>query len=390
MRRPSLPSVAATILLLAVAAVPASAGQKCRQLQQPTFAELTAPGPYPVGRRTYTFVDASRPTMPNGDYPGAPDRTLVTEVWFPGSAGGALLDGAPYPVVVHSHGFLDNRLGETYLAEHLASHGYVVAAPDYPLSNRGAPGGATVTDVANQPGDWSFVLDSVLALGNDPASPLHGAADGERVAATGLSLGGLTTLLVTFHVDLRDPRIDAAASLAGLGCQFTRRFYRTTAAPLLLVHGDDDLLVPWKADARKGYRSGRNRLLLTLRDASHTGFSEYATAFDQSQHQDRIGCAAISAALDLTDATTEGLLGALGGKRAGISPRADQCPLPCDGSVPLVEPPMSADRQHEVTKAAVLAFLDGQLRGDTADTCFLRRTLRTENDDLTVKAKGKL
>jgi predicted dienelactone hydrolase len=385
--RPSPLRIGATILLLVVAAMPASGGQKCRRLEQPTLADLAAPGRYPVGRRTYTFVDPSRPTKPNGNYPGAPDRTLVTEVWFPGSAGGALLDGAPYPIVVHSHGFLDSRLGEAYLAEHLASHGFVVAAPDYPLSNGGAPGGPTVTDVVNQPGDWSFVLDSLLAVANDPASPLHGAVDGGRVAASGLSLGGLTTLLATFHVDLRDPRIDAAVSLAGPACQFTRRFYRTTRAPVLFLHGDDDLLVPWKDNARKGYRSGRNRILLTLHDASHTGFSGFATAFDQSLHHDRIGCAAIAPNLDPGDVT---FLAALGGKAAGISPHADRCPLPCDGSVEMVEPPMPAARQHELTKVAVLAFLDGQLRRDAAATCFLRRTLRTENEDLRVKSKGKL
>jgi len=372
------------LLLAASAAAPALAGRKCRALELPTLAELSAPGPYAVTRRTVTLVDTSRPTMPNDEYPGAPTRRLVTELWHPSSPGGALL-----PVVVHSHGYLDNRVGEAYLTEHLASHGYVVAAPDYPLSNGGAPGGATVLDVPRQPGDWRFVLDAVLAMGADPESPLFGAVDGERVGATGLSLGGLTTLLVTYHKELRDPRIDAAVSLAGLACPFTPKFYKTTKAPVLLLHGDGDLLVTWKDNARKAFRQGTNRVLMTLHDASHTGFSGFATVFDQAQHHDRIGCSAINAALDPDDVAGGGLTTALGGKAVGISPRLDACGLPCDGTVEMVEPPMTAVRQHALTKGAVLAFLDARLRGDAAAACFLRKSLATDNDDLSIKAKGK-
>jgi hypothetical protein len=32
---------------------------------------------------TVTLVDSSRPTPPNGSYAGAPDRTLVTDIWYP-------------------------------------------------------------------------------------------------------------------------------------------------------------------------------------------------------------------------------------------------------------------------------------------------------------------
>src|SRR5262245_12175666 len=69
-----------------------------------------ATGTYAVGVRTATFVDPSRPTPANRSYPGAPDRTLVTEIWYP-SAGtpGALVRDAPissaagaFPLVVSS------------------------------------------------------------------------------------------------------------------------------------------------------------------------------------------------------------------------------------------------------------------------------------------------
>src|SRR4030095_12425651 len=66
----------------------------CDQVQG-SFAEIeadiadrntqtyTAFGPYGAGVRTVTLVDSSRPTSANGTYPGAPDRTLVTDIWYP-------------------------------------------------------------------------------------------------------------------------------------------------------------------------------------------------------------------------------------------------------------------------------------------------------------------
>jgi predicted dienelactone hydrolase len=120
-------------LALLVGAGTVHAGQKCRDVPPRTSSELLAPGPYAVGQTTLTFVDTSRRTAASGPCAELPARTLVTEVWFPAtSPGGALLDasGAPYPLIVHSHGLSDLRTGEEYLAEHLASWGYVVASAD--------------------------------------------------------------------------------------------------------------------------------------------------------------------------------------------------------------------------------------------------------------------
>src|SRR5262245_59492662 len=40
-------------------------------------------------------------------------------------------DGGPYPVVVFSHGFSANAVWYSHLPEHLASHGFVVVAPEH-------------------------------------------------------------------------------------------------------------------------------------------------------------------------------------------------------------------------------------------------------------------
>ena len=157
---------------------------------------------YGVGVRTETFVDRSRPTNANGSYPGAPTRTLPTTIWYPaeGTPGPTEQPNAPayddrrFPLLVFSHGFTASGPAYGLLLRRIASAGYVVAAPTFPLSNGGAPGGPRLADVFNQPADVSFVIDQMLAANADPASAFHGTIDPDRIGVGGHSLGAITTL----------------------------------------------------------------------------------------------------------------------------------------------------------------------------------------------------
>src|SRR6185503_19480746 len=100
-----------------------------------------AVGPFAVAQTELEWIDATRPTAANGDYAGAPERRLAVALWHPIAAPGR------HPLLVYSHGFMSSRYGGRYLAEHLASYGYVVVAADFPLSHFGAPGGPYVGDV---------------------------------------------------------------------------------------------------------------------------------------------------------------------------------------------------------------------------------------------------
>jgi len=374
---------AATIAILLPHPDESLAANPCTMALGRTTADFTSPGPFSVGSSTYTFVDASRPTAPNGDFPGAPDRTLVTEVWYPATIAGrdtpVDTSAGPYPIVVHSHGFLDNRVGEIYVGEHLASHGYIVAATDYPLSNGAAPGGATITDIHNQPADASYVINQTLALfGPD--------ADADRIGASGLSLGGLTTHLLTFHADLRDPRIDAAIAMAGPACMFTGKFFKTSTAARLILHGNSDLIVPFKKNGKRAFRGGKGRRhLVELDVGSHTGFTAFAPFFDPEVHYDAIGCDAVLGSID----TDEGGFTGLGGKEVGVNTNPRRCPLACPDGIPPF-PSMLADRHIELTRASVLAFFEAYLRDDLAANCFIGKPMDAENADVDTKAKGRL
>ena len=215
-----------------------------------------ADGSFAVGTTNFTFVDTSRPTAENKGAPAKDSRTLRTAVFYPieGPIGNPARSGAPpiagrrFPLIVFAHGLTAIARIYTVILQAWAEAGYVVAAPDFPLSSGTAPGGANKDDVVNQPADESFVIDQMLLLDGDPASLLHGAIDRDRIGASGQSLGGMTTFGVAFNTCCRDPRIDAAVPLAGSLILFPAGEYDPDIGPpVLIVHGDADESVPYES-----------------------------------------------------------------------------------------------------------------------------------------------
>jgi predicted dienelactone hydrolase len=381
-------SARAVGLLAASLVVPtqAWAGSPCRRAPIRDTVFFATPGSHGVGVRTLHLVDDTRPLPANQAFPGAPARPLDTEVWYPAAAtgSGALRDApldrsaAPYPLILYGHALSDHRRGEAYLTEHLASHGFVVAAVDFPLGKIGAPGGATPADIANQPGDLRAVLDQLLG----GAGGFADALDGERVGASGLSLGAATVLLLTYHRDLRDIRIRAVLPLAPpFSCAFTRGFYRGVRVPLLLVHGDADALVTLEENSRRVFARARGaRTLVTLRGGSHLGFTGFATALPPDEI-DVLGCTVL-----LSTVGPEPALPALpGGRRAGISTDPGACAPPC--RTPVVGPILDATRQHDLTRAVSAAFFASALNDDPGARCWLARGLARENADVRATSR---
>jgi predicted dienelactone hydrolase len=277
-----------------------------------------------------------------------------------------------------SHGYADFRTGEAYIAEALASRGYVVAAPDFPLTNL-ASNPRDPLDVANQPGDVRFVLDQVLALAKTRDAWLAGRIDRHRIAASGLSFGGLTTLLVTFHPTLRDRRIRAAVALAPASCSLDERFYRAARPPLLMVQGTQDLLLPIEANSARTYAFARSpRELVMLEDATHSAFAGLITAPADESYDATFGCPLVVAEFGANWSR----LPALDDPANGID--VSGCGFPCQGPVP-TNPPMQATRQHALTQATVVAFLESTFRKSRPARCFVRQGLAAENPDVHVE-----
>ena len=113
-----------------------------------------------VGVTTETFVDTGRPTAANDDCKKIPSRTLPTTILYPATGdpsadalAGAAPDpsGAPYPLIVFAHGYSASPQVYEPLLRHWAAAGYVVAAPQFPLSSSASPCGAVAGDWCTSP-----------------------------------------------------------------------------------------------------------------------------------------------------------------------------------------------------------------------------------------------
>ncbi|MBN7796416.1 alpha/beta hydrolase family protein [Parahaliea mediterranea] len=330
------------------------------------------PGPLSVAHYDTVFEDRSRATSANKDYPGADSRRLEATVWHP-----AVTDAGPHPLLVYSHGYSSNRRGGAYLAEYMASLGYVVAAIDFPLTNMYAPGGPWVRDVVNQPADVRFVIDRILQDAATPDHPLAGLVDPGRIGVFGLSLGGLTTELVAFHPEMRDPRVGAALSIAGPTSMLAPAFFRQRAGlPFLMLAGDIDALVPWDSNAAPIPGKLPGAELVTVRGASHTGFAGPAAWMRWMDNPDALGCYIVTR--NIGEDMDEPWFELIGSPEQGVIADGENELCRVD---PLPEA-MNVLRQQMITRVVVGSFFDHHfaLSGErrAAARAYLREQMAAE------------
>ena len=267
------------------------------------------PGPYAVGKEDFRLIDSHRTTAAHNGNPEVAQRILETSVWYPAQnrpfewlrPGPRPLatDTCPAPLVIYSHGFMSFRSNGAYLARYLASQGYIVAAANFPLTRFGTPGGPQFTDVINQPGDVSFIIDSLLGWSETAENRFAGCVDRKRIAAVGLSLGGLTTTLLAFHPEYRDPRIQATVSIAGPVALLGRDFFSTAPIPFMMIAADIDAMVDYQQNAVQFRTWLPDATFVTLQGGSHTGFAGMAARlFRWVDNPDSIGCWAMRGTLD--------------------------------------------------------------------------------------------
>ncbi len=305
-----------------------------------------SPGPFSVAMTDRVFVDEARETAANGDAPSLPNRTFPTSIWYPVDSMGS------HPLIVHSHGFVSERGDMAYVAELLASHGYVVAAANYPLTSGSTAGGPNANDLVNQPADVSFLIDSVLGLsGGD--KPFDGEVDTSRIGLMGYSLGGITTTLATYHPRLRDKRVAAAVSVAGPTAGLVRKFYETSDVPFMMIAGTADALIDFEFNAAIIPARVRNSVLVGIDRGTHLGFGSIAEPWLRLMHHpDGLGCAAV---LANADAETDSFIRALGDEADGIVPD-DNIPAVCE-TMPDVKA-LHPGRQQMITRIAILSFFE--------------------------------
>jgi dienelactone hydrolase len=353
-------------------------GVRCQaDLSMPQRTDYAQAGPHSVATIDVTFEDTSRAIAATDKHASAPSRILVTTIYYPASdattadGSAALAAGVPFPMLMYSHGFSSNRDEGSRVANRAASYGYVVVAPDFPLTNILANGGAPdIDDAANQPGDVSFLIDQLLAFSRDPTHLLANGIDESRIGALGVSLGGLTTLLVTFHPRFHDARIKVAMPIAPLAAFFAEGFYHTREIPMLLVHGDLDAILNYQQNGRRAFtRSAPNSRLITVAKGTHAAFGfdfgsstvPLLNAFvappnADPSNPDGLGCGAVGETLQMTGPE---LVTAIGDASDFIN--YDEAKItPCGGDE-YTHPALDPTEQEDIVLRSAVAFFDAHL-----------------------------
>lgn len=317
------------IFLIAVSIAGGGAAREPPSRPAVDAPELAPLGPFGVGVRTETLVDAAQVDVlafdPASGTAPKRDRTLVVDLWYPANVvagahvetysgslpaeppapptrftipGIAVRDAEPaggrYPLVIVSHGYSNESVALSWLGENLASKGYIVAAirhADPPITDRNK----FPELLLRRPLDIAFVARSLRSLG------ANGGIDATRVALVGYSMGGYGVLTVAGgelepdsalakmvpggllapytrgggardDVRVADIRAVVAISPAGGSLQaWGADGLRAIISPLLLIAGDRDGSVDYKTGARAFFdmATGSNRYLLTYKGAGH-------------------------------------------------------------------------------------------------------------------------
>lgn len=218
-----------------------------------------------------------------------------------------------YPLVIFSHGFQGDRLGNTWIAEDLVNAGYMVIALDHPKGNSYESSDEFIyTTLWQRPKDISTILDYVLS---DPQLALH--IDKNRIAVGGFSLGGMTALWLTGIIadtesykaamasyarpdvwskpiwdritttdwslatkSYRDPRVKAVFAIApDLGAAFKTDGLQKAAISTLIIVGDKDQITPAQKNARHYAKFLPNAEILVIKGATHFTFMNKCTTF---------------------------------------------------------------------------------------------------------------
>jgi predicted dienelactone hydrolase len=276
-------------LLLATAVGASSASAHAGPVDPPD--EL---GPYAVGHTAFDLVDADRNDRPleiQAWYPADPadaagDHTLYALVegtlYLPSEAAFddlPVLDRFLMPLIVFSHGHEAINIQSVRLMEALASHGFIVVAPNH-TGNTTFDHSATFEESAvDRPQDVSFLIDAMMARNLDVDDPFFLRVSPFAIGVAGHSFGGYTALAMAAGYGAGgvapDPRVRAIVSVSGVTDLFSDDELASIRIPTLLLGGTLDTVVPIDPNTIRAFDLISSRFLyrVDVEGATHFHFA---------------------------------------------------------------------------------------------------------------------
>jgi predicted dienelactone hydrolase len=177
-----------------------------------------------------------------------------------------------FPLALYSHGSEGFSVVATFFTEVLASHGYVVAAPDHPGDTIfNAVLGTTNTDwvsnVANRIGDLRRVIAAMSSAGSGVPWAIRRIVNPNRIVSTGHSLGGTAAI----GLAAADHRVGAVIAMDPTSFLLTPEQLAGVRVPVLLEWSRGGIRGPgprWFSSLR------RTRYQVQMPKARHLSFTD--------------------------------------------------------------------------------------------------------------------
>jgi predicted dienelactone hydrolase len=285
-----------------------------------------AAGPWAVGHRQLDSVDTGRvhsgclggsndggpcssaSACPGGSCVNAPSgRSLPLHVWYPidpaaafgpftaypltgpftlasnvAHEGAAVSAAGMRPLIVFSHGSGGIAIQSVHLMEQLASHGFVVVAPNHTGNSQTdasasppIPSVSLAQALLDRVPDVSFVIDHMVTLSTTPGDPFFGRIDGLKIGVAGHSLGGFTALAVKsgYQGILPDARVNAIMPIAPAASAISDAELGNITVPTLFMTGTLDGLLADEIHAAGVIQSSPFNYRADVIGATHTHFA---------------------------------------------------------------------------------------------------------------------
>lgn len=197
-------------------------------------------------------------------------RNLPCIIYYPALSEGSLApvnnNDGPYPIIAFGHGFFMQTSYYISLFKHLATHGYIVIAPQFPDTQHG--------QLAL---DLIFCINFIKDSDSNPLSVFYGLVNKEKTGISGHSMGGGASLLAASI----DSTILVVAPLAAAETSPSAiAVMSLIKAVVYLISAQNDGITPPSSNQMPMYNSANAiKGLPIIKGGNHTRFMDF-TAWD--------------------------------------------------------------------------------------------------------------